>query len=431
MTVPVGSLDALGSNVPQSEEAAVRYSYWPVSYQFGDPTVTSNAPLPLFGVKFTQVMRGVGMLRGFLQLNEPEVRELDPWSRVVPRKTGIVVVREQFDPEADQWVSAPVWHGIVWAAPRDPQSGRMEIMAQTVESLWGRRLITKAMSWSGQDQATIAADLLLPAQFSKVALGVGTWTGWINVDPPSGFTGVTRTWSYADGQETNLLEAHQARSQLATNPYEWTTGVRVLDGLDAVSANTFRVQYVLGFPRLGRSYAAGDAIDHLVFDREGSGNVSKFGYAYDGSNVPNIVWGRGNGYEELQVKTKVENLDTLGVPEWNYGFLQTEDRFSDPDVKVESTLIDYCVRHMRERLGSEQFITALTLRGDIPPYFGTYAIGDQQIVSTNDMTWQPDWYDTAGYVDLLTRTYGWTVTPPEGDRAETVELVISGGRAEL
>ena len=431
MSLAITALDALGIDTPQGDEAAVRYSYWPVNYQAGDPTVISNAPLPLFGVKFSQVMRGVGMLRGFLQLNEPEVRELDPWSRVIPRKTGLVVVREQFDPEAGQWVSAPVWHGIVWAAPRDPASGRMEVMAQTVESLWARRLITKAMTWSGQDQATIAADLLLPAKFSKVALGSGTWTGWINVDPPAGFTGVARTWSYADGQETNLLEAHQARSQLSTNSYEWTTSVRVLSGTDAVSASSFRVQYVLGFPRLGRSYAEGDQIDRLVFDREGSGNVSKFGYAYDGSNVSNIVWGRGNGYEELQVKTKVENTDTTGKKEWEYGYLQTEDRFSDPDVKVESTLFDYCYRHMLERLGSEQFLTSLTLRGDIPPYFGTYALGDQQIVSTNDMTWQPDWYDTDGFVELLTRIYGWTVTPPEGEHAETVELVVSGGRSEL
>lgn len=431
MTVTVGPLATQGLDTPLGGEAAVRYSYWPVSYQYGDPTVTSNAPLPLFGVKFTQVMRGVGMLRGFLQLNEPEVRELDPWSRVVPRKTGIVVVREQFDPDAGTWVSAPVWHGIVWAAPRDPQTGRMEVMAQTVESLWARRNITRSMIWISSDQATIASHLLQPSLFSQVPLGSGIWTGWINVDPPANLTGVSRTWSYAEGQETNLLEAHQARSQLATNSYEWTTGVRVLDGLDAVSANTFRLQYVLGFPRLGRSYAAGDQIDRLVFDREGSGNVSKFGYAYDGSNVPNIVWGRGNGYEELQVKTRVENVDTAGKKEWEYGFLQTEDRFSDPDVKVESTLIDYCYRYMRERLGSEQFLTALTLRGDIPPYFGTYAIGDQQIVSTNDMTWQPDWYDSDGFVELLTRIYGWTVTPPEGDKAETVELVVSGGRAEL
>lgn len=431
MTVTTSALASSLPGTNPGEEAAVRYTYWPVTYQFGDPTVTSNAPLPLSGVKFSQVMRGVGMLRGFLQLADPEVRELDPWGRVVPRKTGIVVVREQFDPDAGAWVSAPVWHGIVWAAPRDPTTGRMEVMAQTVESLWARRYITRNIIWAASDQALIAADLLNPVKFSSVALGAGMWTGWINVDPPAKLTGVTRTWSYLGAQETNLLEAHQARSQLATNSYEWTTAVRVLSGTDAASASAFRAQYVLGFPRLGRSYAAGDQIDRLVFDREGSGNIAKFGYAYDGSSVPNIVWGRGNGYEELQVKTRVDNIDTAGKREWEYGYLQTEDRFSDPDVKVESTLFDYCTRYMRERLGSEQFITALTLRGDIPPYFGTYSIGDQQIVSTNDVTWQPDWYDSDGFVELLTRIYGWTVTPPEGDRAETVELVVSGGRAEL
>lgn len=422
---------SIPSTLDEVVERPVRYTYWPVSYQFGDPTVISNNSLPLSGVKYSQVMRGVGMLQAHLQLSEPEVRALDPWSKVVPRKTGLVVVREEYDAEADRWVSAPVWHGLVWAAPRDPATGRMSIMAQSVESLWARRLITKAMSWNLADQTTIAADLLDPAKFSKVALGVGMWTGWVNVDPPTVPTGVARVWSYDDGQETNLLEAHQARSQLNTNSYEWTTAVRVLSGADAVSASAFRVQYVMGFPRLGRELGGDVPLQRLVYDTEGSGNLSKFGYAYDGSNVPNIVWGRGNGYGDLQTKTKVENVDTAGKKEWEYGFLQTEDRFSDPDVKVESTLIDYCVRYMRERLGSEQFITSVTLRGDVTPYFGTYSIGDQQIISTNDVTWPPDWYDLDGYVELLTRIYGWTVTPPEGDQAETVELVISGGRAEL
>lgn len=418
-------------SVLDSDERPVRYTYWPVTFQFGDPTVISNTPLPLSGVKFSQVMRGVGMLRGFLQLADPEVRELDPWSKVVPRKTGLVVVREMFDPEADDWVSQAVQLYLVWAAPRDPTSGRMEIMAQTVESLWGRRLITKAMSWSGQDQATIAADLLLPAKFSQVPLGSGMWTGWVNVDPPATLTGVARTWSYAQGQETNLLEAHQARSQLATNPYEWTTAVRVLSGADAVSATAFRAQYVLGFPRLGRTLGGVTPMQRLVYDTEGQGNISKFGFAYDGSDVPNIVWGRGNGYGELQTKTMVDNTDTLGQKEWNYGFLQTEHRFSDPDVKVVSTLQDYCIRYLREKLGSEQFITSLAIRGDIAPYFTTYGIGDQQIIQTNDVTWPPDWYDADGWVELLTRIYGWTVTPPEGESAETVELIVAGGRSEL
>lgn len=412
--------------VPLEQET--RYTYWPVSYQFGDPTVISNAPLPLSGVQFSWVMRGAGELKGSLQLADDEVRALHPWDKIIPRKTGIVVVREVYLPESSRWVTSAVQHYVVWAAPRDPANGRMLITAHTVEGLWARRLITKAMTWSGADQATIAADLLLPSKFSKVPLGGGgLWPGWITVDPP-GLTGVARDFSYADGQETNLLEAHQNRSQLAVNGYEWTTSIRVLNGTDAASASTFRVQYVLGFPTLGRQLGDDYPVPRLRYDRNGGGNVLAFGLQYDGTSVPNIVWGRGNGYEAEQVKVQVQNTDLAGLNEWDYGYLQTEARFSDPDVKLQSTLSDYCYRYMWDKLGSEQFVSSLTIRGDRAPFFGSYSIGDEAILETNDPTWPPDWYDGSGYVELLVRIYGFVVTPRQGDKAETVQLLITGER---
>lgn len=419
------------SGVSGLAEQAVRYTYWPVSFANGDLTVIGSNPLPLSGVQFSEVMRGVGMLRGSLQLAEKEVRELYPWDKVVPRKTGIVVVREAYDRVAERWTTTALQHYIVWAAPRNPNTGRMEIMGQTVESVWARRLITRGVTWTGVDQTLIAADLLDPAVWSKIALGPPSAPGWITVDPPTRLTGVPRTFSYDDGQETNLLEAHQNRSQLATNSYEWRTSVTALGGGDAATAAVYRCQFVMGFPRLGRQLGDDYPIPRLLFDSGGGGNVNEFGFAHDGSSVPNIVWGRGNGYDDLQVQTQVANVDAGGRFEWEYGYLQTEERFSDPDVKNVGTLQDYCRRLMLDRLGSEQFITGLKLRGDVAPVFGSYTIGDQAVLVTNDVTWPPDWYDRGGYVELLTRIYGWTVTPPEGQNAETVELLIAGGRAEL
>lgn len=405
----------------------VRYTYWPVSFANGNLTVIANVPLPLSGVKFSQVMRAPGELRASLQLADPEVRAMNPWATLIPRKTGIVVVRSFYDPAAAQWTHVPQQAYIVWATPREPATGRMTIMAQSIESVWARRLITRAMSWVNEDQVNIPADLLDPAQFSLIGPGPALWPGWITVDPPTVNTGVLRTHSYVDRQETNLLEAHQSRSQLSTGSYEWTTGVRVLAGADAVSATSFRPQYVMSYPRLGRKLGDPYPVPRLKYDSNGTGNVRTFQYAHDGSDVPNIVWGRGLGYEELQTKTQVQNTDTFGNDEWDYGYLQTEHRFSDPDVKVVSTLNDYCYRHMWDRLGSEQFVSALTLRGDVTPTFDTYVIGDEVILETNDVTWAPERYDANGYVSLLARIYGWTVTPPEGDQDETVELLVSGG----
>jgi len=406
----------------------VRWTYWPVNFAFGNLTVIANTPLPLSGVKMSKVMRGVGMMRATLQLSDEEVRAQDPWSTVVARKTGIVAVRTVTDPQTGAVNSTIPWYGTVWAAPRNPADGRMNITAMTIESHWARRLITKGKRWVGVDQTTLAADLLNPAIWSLLPAGSPMWPGWVTVDPPTNFTGVPRTFEYDDHQETNLLEAIQKRSQLSTNSYEWTTNIRVLSGADPLSAAAFRPVFELGFPQLGRTLGSTFPAPRFRFDTSGSGNVTTFDYAYDGSDVPNVVWGTGKGYEDLQTRVQIQNVDSYGNDEWDYGFLITEQRFSDPDVSVESTLIDYCYRFMWDRLGSEQFLASLTVRGDLLPYFDTYTIGDALILETNDRTWPPSWYNAEGWLELSTRIFGWTITPPQGETSETVELLISGGQ---
>lgn len=408
-------------------QVGVRYTYWPVNFAMGNLTVISNKSLPLGGVAFSKAIREVGELRASLQLADPSVRELYPWDKVVPRKTGIVVVREQLDPISDQWVAQAQDCYTVYAAPSEPETGRMQIVGHTTpEAQWARRLITKAMSWTNQDQTVIAADLCDPVKFSLVPLGANPWPGYVTVDPPTTMTGILRTHSYDEGQETNLLEAHQARSQLATNPYEWTTGLRVLSGVNAVSAQAFRPVYVMGFPKLGRRRSAEFPMPMLTYDTAGSGNVIKLTVNRDATSVPNIVWGRGDGYEDLQVKAKVENIDQYGVREWEYGYLQSEERFSNPDVKSVSTLADHMYRLMWDRLGSERYLASVVVRGDLPPYFNSYVVGDDILLRTNDQSWPPDWF-IDGWVYLPGRIYGWTVNPPQGAQHETISLIVGGG----
>jgi len=401
-----------------------RWSYWPVSYVNGDPTIIGNSSLPLGGVQCSVGMRAVGQLKGSLQLADPSVRALYPWDKVIPRKTGIVAVRATQDPVTGTWGTTWVQHYWVKAAPTEPATGRMKITAETVEGAWARRLVTKAMTWAGNDQQQIAADLLNPALFSKIPLGPTPNTGWINVDPPTTPTGVVRAFSYADGQETNLLTAHQDRSQMATNPYEWQTTTRVLVGSDGESATSFRDQFVLGYPKLGRQLGQSYPVPRLTYDINGTGNVLTFEPQNDATNVTNIVWGRGNGYDDLQVKTQVQ-YSPNGIAEWNLGFLQSEGRFSNPDVSDVGTLNDQCYKQMYTALSGQAFIANLKIRGDLFPAFGSYVIGDQMILQTNDVTWPPDYYASSGYFEQLVRVYGWTITPPEGESSETVDLLLA------
>ena len=427
----LSSFEDAGPEQPQD----VSYSYWPVYYLNGDPTVITNAPFPLSGVQFSVVARGVGEMRASVQLADPEIREMRPWEMFVKRKTGIVVVRTVTDPDNGSQDHTIPFHGILWSCPKDPATGRMELLFQTVESLWARRLITgpapigqrdsngnlrPGCAWVQTDQAQIVRDLLNPGFFSQLGNQPGQFPGWINVEAPAANMGVVRDMTYRRGQETSLLSAHQDRSKII-NGYEWYTAARVLSGNNAYNAGSFRLQFIWGYPRLGRSYDEGDALPRFSYQVDGRGNVASVKYADVGTGTSNMVWGTGAGYDDdaLRVYSRYP-------ADWTNGFLITEDKFSNPDVSVGSTLQDQTNAKLLQGFANEQYIDSVTVRGDLYPYFGSYFIGDDALFTTDDWTW-PDNPDGTRGVTYITRIMGWTVTPPEGSQSETIQIVLSRG----
>jgi hypothetical protein len=493
------------------EEQLVVYTYWPVNYYRGDPHVIGNAPLPLSGVSFSEQMKGVGELRASLQLADADVRAMNPWELILPRKTGLVAVRSVLvDEDTDTWEHSAVWHGVVWERTPAPAAGRWEITARTVEYCWSRRLITGPMAggdlvWAQADRTEIVQDLLTPELFSQVGppstYGTATattdaasldrvvvatvdvgdipagsyvrvkdlagiyrtnasattdifyvsavenagalsavvvtplfaslsltgdtvevinlWPGWINVDPPTAMTLQVHDFSYKRDQQTNLLTAHQDRSKVSDG-YDWHTSVRVLEGATPIDAISFRCQFVMGYPRLGREYGV-DEIPRFVFRVSGQGNVIDSTPVYNGEGVANVMWGQGSGYDSDALRAQATNSS-----DWVNGFLITEDRYSNPDVSRSDTLQAYTIASLLQTYANEQFLDGVTVRGDKPPYFGTYALGDDALFSTDDWT-NADGPNGDRDTTYRTRIMGWTVTPPEAGRSETVKLVLAGG----
>lgn len=426
----LGDIEDAGPEEPQD----VSYSYWPCNYLNGDPTIITNAPIPLSGVQFSVVARGVGEMQCTLQLADDEIRSRNPWELFVQRKTGIVVVRTVRNRDTGGLDHTPVFHGILWSQPTDPATGRMALTFQTVESLWAHRKITgpppmgfrdgngnilPGMNWSQVDQAQIARDLLDPSKFSQVGALPGQFPGWINVEGPSGNTGVLRDMSYPRNSETPLLTAHQDRSKVI-NGYEWFTTQRVLTGNDAYNAGSFRVQFVMGYPRLGRAYSSGAEIPQFTYHVDGRGNVAKIAYAANGIDVANVVWGTGSGFDD----------DALRVfarypADWSNGFFVTEDTYSNSDVSIASTLQDQTNSKLIQSFTNERYVASVTLRGDLYPYFGSYAIGDDCLFTSDDWTLQ-DQPDGSRELTYVSRIMGWRVTPPEGENNETVDVMLAG-----
>jgi hypothetical protein len=434
MTLDAASLLATpaslaGPEVPQP----VRYSYWPCNYLNGDPHIISSVPFPLSGVRFSEQARGVGELRCTLQLADSTIRAMNPWDMFVPRKTGIVVVRSVMESNGEEKHSA-VWHGILWQWPTDPATGRAEMQFKTIEGYWARRLITgppplgqrdaagnlrPGMTWTQADQAQIVRDLLDPGKFSQLGNLPGQFPGWINVEAPVVNMGVPRDLTYRRGSETNLLQAHQDRSKVI-NGYEWKTGIRLLAGSDPYNAESFRLQFIWGYPRLGRRYDQGDDIPRFSYHLDGRGNVTDIKYAWNSEPVSNMVWGTGSGYDDDALRVYSSNSS-----DWTYGFLVTEERYSNPDVSVATTLQQQTDARLIQGYANERFIQKVTVRADHFPYFGTYAIGDDCLFTSDDWTW-PNGGETGTGTTFVSRILGWTVTPLEGARSETVDLMLGG-----
>lgn len=509
------SLAASFSSYDLPEEQDVSYTYWPVNYYRGDPRVISNAPLPLSGVSFSQQMKGVGELRASLQLADDDVRAMDPWTLVLPRKTGIVVVRSVLvDEETATYEHAAVWHGVVWTRDPNPETGRWDIVVRTVEYSWSRRLITGPMAggdlvWAQKDRTVIVQDLLTPEKFSQLGppstygtatavvdaasvdrvivaaadvtdipvggyvrvraldgtyrmnsagttdifnvtslvdgggiwaivvapffaslslIGdvvevVNLWPGWITVDKPTNNTLKVHDFSYKRDQQTNLLTAHQDRSKVGDG-YDWYTDVRVLSGPSAIDADTFRCRFVMGYPRLGREYGV-DEIPRFVFRVSGQGNVLSVSPTFNGEGVANAVWGQGAGYDTEALRAVATNSS-----DWVNGFLITEDRYSNPDVSRADTLESYTIASLVQSYANEQYLKSVEVRGDKPPYFGTYALGDDALYSSDDWT-NADGPNGDRDTTYLTRIMGWTVTPPEGRNSEMVKLVLASGEEAI
>lgn len=292
---------------------------------------------------------------------------------------------------------------------------------QTADLIVNNAVVSQPTAWLNTDQQQIAADLLNPAKWSQVPVNPGNFPGWITVDPPTVPTHVIiQSFGYELNAQTSLLQAHQDRSTL-DNGYEWYLELDVLDGANAGAANAYREQFILGYPRTGRQIANGDPVPVFTSRRDGTGNVVTYKPANDGSTVANIVWGQGSGFQSSAVQALA-----VDSSQWNVGFLQTERQYQNTTISDQPTLQAYTNAQIVLDLANEQYISGLTVRGDLSPTLDTWELGDDVIFMADDYVW-PDAQDGNPAALFTTRILGYVCTPPEGDKSEQVQVIMNGG----
>ena len=309
------------------------------------------AELSLTNVNFTQQLNAAGTFTGDLLLSGVNSAGLNVLASTIPGRCAVYVDRS----------GVLVWGGIIWQREYDSASQDLKITAREFESYFERRRITSTLSYTSQDQLTIAESLIQTAQ----AVPYGN----IGVIIPSTISGVTVSQVYYSYEFKTYFNA---LSDLAKNNNGFDFNIKVAYDGDGNPTKTLQ----LGYPRLGNTYSSTSAIVPTFILP--AGNIVQYNYKEDGTKAVNTVYATGAGSNEGKlIATGTDSAKTAS------GWPLLEDSTNYSNI-TDSTLLT--------GLANGQVLAASyppqTLQIVAPPYadpvFGTYNLGDQARVVITD-----------------------------------------------
>lgn len=235
---------------------------------------------------FTQMLTEAGTLTATLKLSDFSVRNLRPRELIVPRRTTLVVLRDE----------GVVWEGIIWTRRRNRGDRTLKISASEIRSYFDKRRIlrpelgygsAKTMSFTSTDMFDVFRALLTDAQsilYSGIAvgdLGIEMDTSVMSGVPIDRLdTAVSQdayhgyAWQYYGAAFDDLAHSN--------TPFEW----RIISYLDNGQLSR---RLLLGYPHLG--VPAGD--NNLSFEYPGA--IQDYEWPDDGEGAANYTAALGNG----------------------------------------------------------------------------------------------------------------------------------------
>lgn len=249
--------------------------------------------LPFIVESFDKMLGEAGSLTATLPVGDPGVQALDPWGRALPRRTSLVVTRD--DQAIDEY--------IIWTRPQYKASSKvMTLNCSQIRSYFDKhRILRPALGYGSRktlefvqtDAFDVFRALLADAQ-SVTYQGLAVGDLAIEMDPTV-MSGVLI--DRRDVQDTatayhgySMEYYGQLLDDLAdTVGFEW----RIDPYFD--SDGQLRRRLVLGYPHVGRPADA----DSLTLEYPGT--IQDYQVDDDGENSPNYVASLGAGEEEAAI----------------------------------------------------------------------------------------------------------------------------------
>lgn len=344
---------------------------------------------------YSSMLAEAGTLTATLQLGDPAIRAMQPRELVVPRRTALVLFRDE----------QPAWDGIIWTRRRKRSDNTLTITASEVRSYYARRVLRPELGYgSGKNLAYTQADLfeVFRGVFQDAASlsYLGRTPGDIGVEVDAGqMSGV-------------LIDRRDAGSELgAYHGYEFTSVAQLLDDLAATdpgmewriepfveSDGTLRRRLIIGSPTIG---TANGSPNMAVLQYPG--DILDYEWPDDGEASANYVAALGSGDgDNLKWAQLYNNVEILN----GYPLLETATSHKD-----DSSLTVLAQRAAADlgSLAGDRSVPALDLNGYAP-----IDPGDYVQVWLNDEDWWPG--STAAPYVANVRVIGKTVTPGTKER---------------
>jgi hypothetical protein len=344
--------------------------------------------LPLFGVSFDKRLNDTGSLRGQLRIDDPGIRALEPRVLTEPGRTAVYVDRD----------GELLWGGIVWTTRYTAANGTLEIGAADFMSYFEHRRVldypistTGVVTYTNVDQLVIAAGLI-----DRAALHPG---GDLNVDMRGPQTsGVNRTVSYAAGELKPIADALRDLAN-AEEGFDFAFDVEYAP--DGRARRFLR----FGYPRLGQPGGP-----HVW---EYGANLIDVNWPRDAASMATRVFAQGTSDGSTPVLQFAE--DTAAYAQ---GWMLLEDASSQLDTKDSALVLaqargDLAARHR------PVVLPELTVRADLDPVVGNYAVGDDIRLVIDDPFFAGD------HVDVTVRLLSFSVTPGDDAGLEQVTLTVA------
>ncbi|MGW2371653.1 hypothetical protein [Kitasatospora sp. NPDC001683] len=377
--------------------------------------------LPLSVQSFGMQLNGSGTLTGTLTLSQTYAANAPAVAALECRRAVLWVLQDGY----------PVWAGIVWDWPdQGRKQGTLPISAQTLDSLWSRRLITDTIIYQQVDLFQAFIDLVRygtskksafissvspPATRTSAYLAMVARNGAVSrLVVPQGaaaIAGVPWTASYAYSDLTQVSSAWQ--DMCASGNLEFA----FVPGID--SSGNLAVFLRLAYLRMGRpAPSSGYTLTY-------PGNLIDYGYQRTGSQSSNVIWAtappNGAALQWQSAYPHGSDARDLGA---GYPLMESSVSWQGSWVTAQSQIDGFADGEVQLRT---QAMTnpVVTIGGSGYPRLRDIVLGDTTtLVATSPL--HPPTSTGAPGLQQQVRVVGWTCRPASTQQSETIQLQTSG-----